>query len=129
MIGRIDEVVFDCADPGSLAAFWAAVLGGEPQQRDEAWWHILPPGWTQVSFQQVPEVKTVKNRVHLDVLVEDVAAATASALELGARCVGDVHHTKAGTFQVLLDPEGNEWCVVVPVSVARDTEAAPPTTD
>ena len=114
MIGSIDEVVIDCADPGTLAAFWSQVLGGEPVERDAAWWYILPPGWTQLSFQKVPEGKTVKNRVHLDVRVDDIEAATAQAEVLGARRVGAVHVDTAGSFQVLLDPEGNEWCVVRP---------------
>lgn len=35
-------------------------------------------------------------------------------IDEGARCVGDVHDGTAGSFQVLLDPEGNEWCLVVP---------------
>ena len=114
MIGIIDEVVFDCAQPAVLAAFWAGVLGGQPVERDEAWWYVLPPGWTQLSFQKVPEAKTVKNRVHLDVRVQDIEAATARAEALGARRVGEVHRDRAGSFQVLLDPEGNEWCVVTP---------------
>lgn len=114
MIGRIDEVVIDCANPEALARFWAGVLGGEPVERDEAWWYILPPAWTQLSFQRVPEVKSVKNRLHLDVMVEDIAAATRQSQGLGAHCVGDVQHAEAGTFQVLRDPEGNEWCLVVP---------------
>lgn len=114
MIGSIDEVVIDCADPGMLAAFWSRVLGGEPVERDDAWWYVLPPGWTQLSFQKVPEPKSVKNRVHLDVRVDDIEAATAQAEALGARRVGAVHHDTAGSFQVLLDPEGNEWCVVRP---------------
>ena len=114
MIGTIDEVVVDCARPAVLAAFWAGVLGGEPVERDEAWWYVLPPGWTQLSFQAVPEPKAVKNRLHLDVAVEDLEAATAQAEALGARRVGEVHRGAAGSFQVLLDPEGNEWCVVTP---------------
>ncbi|NAZ86101.1 VOC family protein [Kineococcus indalonis] len=114
MIGSIDEVVIDCAQPEVLAAFWARVLGGDPVERDEAWWYVVPPGWTQLSFQQVPEVKTVKNRVHLDVRVHDIEAATVQAEALGARRVGAVHRDRAGSFQVLLDPEGNEWCVVKP---------------
>lgn len=114
MIGRIDEVVIDCANPEALASFWAQVLGGEAIGRDEAWWYILPPRWTQLSFQKVPEVKTIKNRLHLDVEVEDLDAAILQAQQLGAACVGGAHHDKAGSFQVLLDPEGNEWCLVVP---------------
>ena len=114
VIGSIDEVVIDCAQPAVLTAFWAEVLGGEPAGRDEAWWYVLPPGWTQLSFQKVPEPKKVKNRLHLDVRVQDIEAATAQAEALGARRVGEVHHDRAGSFQVLLDPEGNEWCVVKP---------------
>jgi catechol 2,3-dioxygenase-like lactoylglutathione lyase family enzyme len=114
MIGPIDEVVIDCADPGGLAAFWSGVLGGEPIERDPDWWYILPPGWTQLSFQRVPEGKVVKNRVHLDVRTGDLAAATAQALALGATCFGEPHHGEFGSFQVLQDPEGNEWCVVSP---------------
>ena len=114
MIGRIDEVVFDCADPAVLTQFWADVLGGAPRSRDDAWHYVDPPGWTRVAFQRVPEGKVVKNRVHLDVEVDDIATATAQAVALGATTVGGVHVDTAGSFQVLLDPEGNEWCVVKP---------------
>lgn len=114
MIGRIDEVVFDCADPPALAAFWAQVLGGEAAGRDDDWWYVDPPGWTRVAFQKVPEGKSVKNRVHLDVEVADIPAATLQAELLGATRVGQLHADTAGSFQVLLDIEGNEWCVVKP---------------
>jgi len=114
MIGTIDEVVIDCADPGLLARFWAGVLGGEPQARDDDWHYLVPPGWTQLSFQRVPEAKGVKNRLHLDVLVDDIEAATRQAEALGATRLGPVHADGPGTFQVLQDPEGNEWCVVKP---------------
>jgi hypothetical protein len=114
VIGTVDEVVIDCARPDVLAEFWARVLGGEPVARDDAWWYVVPPGWTQLSFQKVPEHKTVKNRLHLDVLVDDIGTATAQAEAIGARRVGGMHRGEAGSFQVLLDPEGNEWCVVKP---------------
>ncbi|UFS58450.1 VOC family protein [Subtercola endophyticus] len=117
MIGVIDEVVFDCADPRALATFWAGILGGEPTGRDDAWWYILPPGFSQVSFQKVPEAKTVKNRVHLDVRVDDLGPAITEAERLGALRTGGIHSDTAGSFQVLLDPEGNEWCLVVPTAV------------
>ena len=51
----------------------------------------------------------------LYLIVTDIAAATEQAESFGARRVGDVHHDWAGSFQVLIDPEGNEWCVVCPV--------------
>jgi hypothetical protein len=112
MIGRIDEIVFDCADPVGLSDFWASVLGGQPVHRHPAWSFVDPPGWSRLAFQQVPEPKTVKNRVHLDVEVDDIEAATVAATELGAMPVGSICTDEAGSFQVLLDPEGNEWCVV-----------------
>ena len=114
MIGSIDEVVVDCAEPAALAGFWAQVLGGEPVGRDDAWWYVVPPGWTQLSFQRVPEPKAGKNRLHLDVRVDDIARATEQAEVLGARRVGTVQISGGGAFQVLLDPEGNEWCLVRP---------------
>jgi len=52
--------------------------------------------------------------VHLDVEVDDIPTATAQAEVLGATRVGEIHVDTAGSFQVLLDPEGNEWCVVKP---------------
>lgn len=114
MIGRIDEVVVDCANPFMLATFWSAVLGGEPRERDGSWHYVDPPGWTRLSFQKVAEVKTMKNRLHLDVEVSNIPQATSQAEALGAERLGDVHRSAAGTFQVLLDPEGNEWCLVQP---------------
>jgi hypothetical protein len=114
MIGRIDEVVVDCASPRVLAQFWSAVLGGAPCARDESWHYVYPPGWTRLAFQKVPEGKTVKNRLHLDVGVSDIAEATEQAEALGAQRVGSIHGDTVGSFQVLLDPEGNEWCLVQP---------------
>lgn len=114
MLGSVDEVVIDCREPRELVQFWAAVLGGEVGERDADWCYVFPPGWSQLSFQRVPEAKTVKNRLHIDVAVQDLVAATEHAERLGARRIGEVQHTVSGSFQVLEDPEGNEWCVVVP---------------
>jgi predicted enzyme related to lactoylglutathione lyase len=118
VLGSVDEVVIDCHEPRQLAQFWAAVLGGEVGERDADWCYIFPPGWSQLSFQRVPESKTVKNRLHIDVAVQDLAAATEQATRIGARRIGEVRHTLSGSFQVLEDPEGNEWCLVVPGSLA-----------
>jgi catechol 2,3-dioxygenase-like lactoylglutathione lyase family enzyme len=113
-LGTVDEVVVDCADPARLAAFWQQVLGGEVVARDAGWHRLDPPGWSSLAFQRVPERKAVKNRLHLDVRVDDLAAATDAARRLGAVPVGPPVHDVAGSFQVLLDPEGNEWCLVRP---------------
>jgi len=111
VIGRLDEVVVDCHDAVRLAGFWQGVLGGEiVRQSDE--WVAIAGLLTMVSFQVVPEPKTVKNRVHLDVAVDDLAAATAAAVALGATAVGDVVVDELGGFQVMLDPEANEFCLI-----------------
>lgn len=112
MIGHVDEVVVDCQNPATLAAFWASILGGEPVHRSDDWSFIDPPGWTRLAFQRVPEHKQGKNRLHIDVHVEDVPAATVAVEALGAVRTGTIHSDSVGTFQVLQDPEGNEWCVV-----------------
>ncbi|MER2086789.1 VOC family protein [Rhodococcus sp. (in: high G+C Gram-positive bacteria)] len=112
MIGQVDEVVVDCSSPIALAKFWAGILGGQPVERNTAWAFVDPPGWTRLAFQRVPESKLTKNRLHIDVSVDDVVVATEAAERLGATRVGTVQEDPAGTFQVLLDPEGNEWCVV-----------------
>ena len=110
----MDEIVIDCHQPRELARFWSAVLGGEVGERDADWCYIFPPGWSQLSFQRVPEAKTIKNRLHIDVAVHDLASAMKQAERIGARKIGEVQHTASGSFQVLQDPEGNEWCLVVP---------------
>jgi hypothetical protein len=112
MLGRVDEVVLDCVNPRELAGYWAAVLGGDVQERDADRCYIVPPSWTQRSFQRVPESKVVKNRLHIGVAVDDLEQAAIDAEDLGARRVGTVQHGAGGVFQVLHDPEGNEWCLL-----------------
>ncbi|WP_092553096.1 VOC family protein [Herbiconiux ginsengi] len=113
MLGSLDEVVFDCAEPTALVRFWHQVLGGSaPTDRSPDWSFFDAPSGLRIAFQRVPEGKSAKNRVHLDVAVDDVPDATDAAERLGAVRQGPLHSDAVGTFQVLLDPEGNEWCVV-----------------
>ncbi len=112
-VGKLSEVVIDCHDCDRLADFWAAVIGGIPERESEEWVCLrTSDGSTSVSFQCVPEEKVVKNRVHLDVLVEDLEAAAARCVELGATRISDRQGDSLGDFIVLCDPEGNEFCVV-----------------
>jgi predicted enzyme related to lactoylglutathione lyase len=112
MTARLDEIVFDCADPARLARFWATVLGSEPVDRNHSWSYIVPPGGLRLAFQRVPEGKAVKNRLHLDVAVADIDAERARLCAEGATAVADVTTDDHGRFQVMLDPEGNEFCLV-----------------
>jgi hypothetical protein len=115
---RIRNVSFDCADTYALSGFWSEVLGyprhsddhpGDPEAA------LLPPdGVGQVVlFLQVPEGKSVKNRLHLDVQPTDRTRdkEIERLISLGASRVAD-HHRPDGTgWMVLADPEGNEFCV------------------
>ena len=119
---RLYEVVVDCADPGRVARWWGEVFGlPAGSDADHGWWWLeagrtredgeggedgedgtgagLPFG--DLVFVPVPEPKTVKNRVHWDVLTPSVAAL----VEAGATVLSE----QPG-WTVLADPEGNEFC-------------------
>ncbi len=70
------------------------------------------PRFGYLGFQRVPEDKTVKNRVHLDVDVDEIGVATDLALSLGATRRGDVVDEVTNLLQVMEDPEGNEFCLI-----------------
>lgn len=116
MPARLHQVVVDAHDPARLARFWAALLGGEPIHRELGWSHVEPPGVVRMSFQPVPEVKVIKNRLHLDLEVDDIGTATAEAVALGATRAGDLVTDEQGSFQVMRDLEGNEFCFVRPAA-------------
>ncbi|MFI1017765.1 VOC family protein [Streptomyces sp. NPDC020965] len=112
MRARIDEIVYDCHDPARLVRFWAALLGGEPVDRSPDWSYVDPPGPLRIAFQRVPEGRAGKNRLHVDLVAGDVDAAADEAVTLGAVRLGPPVADDYGRFQVLADPEGNEFCFV-----------------
>ncbi|GAA3120292.1 VOC family protein [Streptosporangium carneum] len=114
MIARQSQIVVDCASPMRLAVFWSRLLGGTPVHRDPGWSHVDPPGGLRLAFQRVPEPKAGKNRLHLDLAVDDVSAAAEGASALGGERAGDLVRDAVGAFQVMRDPEGNEFCFVSP---------------
>jgi predicted enzyme related to lactoylglutathione lyase len=122
MIGRLDEVVIDCDDTMMLARFWQGVLGGDIVRQSAEWVAIHRAGAVTVSFQHVPEPKVGKNRLHLDVDVDDLDHAAESAIALGARRIGQVVLDALGGFQVMADPEGNEFCFVNGPTPEQDDE-------
>ncbi|MEU9702466.1 VOC family protein [Streptomyces sp. NPDC047981] len=112
MRAHVSELVFDCGDPASLVRFWAGLLGGSPVDRSPDWSYVEPPGFVRIAFQKVPEGKVAKNRLHLDLHAPDVSAAADEAVLLGAARSGGLVTDEQGDFQVMLDPEGNEFCFV-----------------
>jgi catechol 2,3-dioxygenase-like lactoylglutathione lyase family enzyme len=115
-IGQLRTVVVDCRDPAPLAEFWSAVLGVEIAFAADDWISLrgAGPGYPRVAFQRVPESKVTKNRLHLDVWVPDIVAATAAAETLGATRIGGLvpEQESPEPFQVMADPAGNEFCFV-----------------
>ncbi|MEU4567677.1 VOC family protein [Micromonospora sp. NPDC023956] len=117
MSSKVRSVTIDCHDTYALAGFWAEVYGCSRQPDDfpgdpEAM--LLPPGSPMVIFVQVPEGKTVKNRVHLCLEPADRNrdAEVARLLALGASQVDDRRQPDGTGWVVLADPEGNEFCVL-----------------
>ena len=110
MTALIKSVTFDCREPLVVAEFWASALGSnvdEDSTPERAW--VEPAGWGGPSlwFQKVPEDKVAKNRQHFDLRVMgDVGEERERLIGLGATVQGG-----EGDFFVMLDPEGNEFCL------------------
>jgi predicted enzyme related to lactoylglutathione lyase len=118
-VGEWNSVQIDCADPVALASFWAAVLGSEIHDRLGDPPHYVSvepsaPGGPWISFQRVAEPKIVKNRLHLDLTVDDLDRASERIEALGGRRVPESDLAEYGfRWRVMLDPEGNEFCLVL----------------
>lgn len=115
MPARIANVAIDCADALQAAAFWSAVLdrplddggsaefatigGTDPTRAEPAWY-----------FNQVPEKKKAKNRVHVDLVDADYPSAVDRLVGLGANIVAR-HRMGSHQWTTMQDPEGNEFCI------------------
>ncbi len=107
----------DAADPVRLGRWWAEVLGWRVTYEDPEEVVLEPPAGTPADgvspdllFLAVPDPRTVKNRLHLDLRPDDQAAEVQRVLALGARRV-DIGQGEQ-TWVVLADPEGNEFCIL-----------------
>jgi len=126
---RLVHVVADAHDPARLARFWAALLGWEVADETGGEVDVWPAGYTYpdpvavpIVFVPVPERKTGKNRVHLDLATAsaaDQAELVSRARDLGGGPV-DIGQG-AVPWVVMEDPEGNEFCVLEPRDIYRDT--------
>jgi predicted enzyme related to lactoylglutathione lyase len=117
MTSRIHVIAIDARDPRRVADFWCAVLGWQVTDVDEDDQVIsLGPAdgsWPTIDVLGVPEEKSVKNRLHLDVRADGTSTADelGRLLALGARRV-DVGQQADASWVVLCDPEGNEFCLL-----------------
>jgi hypothetical protein len=146
------QIVIDCADPGRLAEFWIQALGyieEPPPAGFDSWeaaltaWQVPESDWNTMAaavppdfrpgegvgprprllFAKVPEPKTGKNRLHLDIRAggnrstpaderwEKAKARAAELEKLGATRVREMDEGVQGRWIVMQDPEGNEFCV------------------
>jgi predicted enzyme related to lactoylglutathione lyase len=110
---KVAALAVDCRDAKRMADFWTALLGYEVTDVADDGISIAAPDGTGVlvDFLVVPEGKTVKNRLHLDLRPADQAAEIARALTLGATKV-NVGQDSTVSWVVLADPEGNEFCIL-----------------
>ena len=107
-------LVLDCTDPERLAEFWAPALGYVNLGTVGSYVALFPDGapGPKLLLQQVPEGKTVKNRMHLDIEVRDIHAEVDRLVALGAKRVSDGPCREHGsTWFLMADPEGNEFCI------------------
>ncbi|MBA2416307.1 MAG: VOC family protein [Geodermatophilaceae bacterium] len=109
------SLTLDCADPECLAAFWIAALGYQRVAAVDNFVVLGPAAGTagpKLALQGVPEPRRPKNRMHLDLWVEDIEVDAARLEALGATRLRDQPLAEHGLRWIqLADPEGNEFCV------------------
>src|SRR5207249_8036236 len=102
-------------NPQALAPFWASVLGvevdGEVSDGEYVLLQPAAPGGPRVAFQRVPERKSGKTRIHLDLAVGDLDEATKAIEELGGAWIerGNTREVEGFRWRCMADPEGNEF--------------------
>ncbi len=115
---RIQCLCVDARDPATIASFWEEALGWRRTHEEPDEVVLEPPAGSpedglvpDLLFLKVPESKTVKNRLHLDLRPVDQGREVERLVSLGASRVS-VGQTPEATWVVLADPEGNEFCVL-----------------
>jgi predicted enzyme related to lactoylglutathione lyase len=113
MGSRWDSIVIDTTDPARLGRWWAEVLEYKItfEAADEVAIAREENAAPALVFVAVPESKTAKNRLHIDLRPDDREAEVERLVNMGARRV-DVGQPDDVAWVVLADPEGNEFCVL-----------------
>ncbi|MEU6371976.1 VOC family protein [Streptomyces sp. NPDC046909] len=113
MTSAIRHTTIDCADAYALAGFWSQVLDLPLHEDDNPGDPMALIEGASLLFVTVPEPKTAKNRVHLDLQPQDRTRdeEVERLLALGATLVTDQRRPDGTGWAVLADPEGNEFCV------------------
>jgi predicted enzyme related to lactoylglutathione lyase len=117
MANCLTSITIDCEDPARLATFWSALLDRTvtDEHGDDAGWATVGSRLAdqpRLTFQRVPEPKTTKVRIHLDIQVDDIDTARKQVESLGGRWSGERHDYDEGVVMVMHDPEDHEFCLV-----------------
>jgi predicted enzyme related to lactoylglutathione lyase len=107
---EVTDITFDCSDPENLAGFWSSLLKRPIEGRRGPYvWLARSRDGIGMGFQRVEESKHGKNRLHIDISGPDVSAIKLKVEALGGR---RAEGYEDGGFLVMVDPEGNEFCIV-----------------
>jgi len=117
MMNRLVGITIDCADPARLASFWSGMLNiaETDEHGDDSGWATVgsrSDNQPRLTFQRVPEPKTGKTRIHLDIQVDDIDGGRQHVESLGGQWSGVRHDYDKGVVLVMHDPEGHEFCIV-----------------
>ena len=113
-VGRLKAIVIDVGDLEKAMEFWSSLTGyvfgpwATAQHRAT----VMPESGLRLILQQVPELKTSKTRVHLDIGVSDIEHALHQVETLGGSFVERVHTDTGGSFIICADPDDNEFCLI-----------------
>ena len=109
MTVSLGMVTTDTTDALALAGWWAERTGGEITETNDGWFVIVKGGPVPLGFQKVEAVTPGKNRLHLDLVTDDLDAETDRLLAAGAALVR--RRDDQFRWNTLTDPDGNEFCV------------------
>lgn len=107
---RLIAVTIDCVDLEGMSRFWSELLGVDADLH-EPFGFLQRPGAVSVWLQRVPEARAGKNRLHLDLVTDDLPALEARITELGGGVDG-IHEWQGFRWRTCSDPEGNVFDVM-----------------
>lgn len=105
----IGMITIDSSDPRPLAAWWAERLGAPIVEENDGWF-IMIGATPMLAIQHVEDPTPGKNRIHLDLIVDDLDAARDELVVAGATLVGD-RGDENFRWVTLADPQGNQFCI------------------
>ncbi len=116
-LAKVGTIMFDTSDLSAVVLFWSELLGVEaspPVANGQFVFLGATAEGAMIGFQSIAQPKAGKNRMHLDLIVGDLEAATARIEELGGSWVepGTTRQLEGVSWRCMADPEGNEFDII-----------------